>query len=109
MFRQVLFVTLSFFKRIFISLAAHASGEQVLFVDSAVDGYQRLLSGASVDGKDIHIIPKGVDGVRFIAKTLTGHRDVDALHIVSHSSEGELQLGSVSLSQETFVNYRRTF
>ena len=43
------------------------------------------------------------DGIRKITDTLAQKSDLDAIHIISHASDGAVQLGSAQLDFETLV------
>ncbi len=73
----------------------------VVFVDSAI-GESRALIDALV-GEDatgalsVYVFDSTRDGVAQIGETLTGLRDLGAIHILSHGTAGGLQLGSTRL------------
>ena len=43
------------------------------------------------------------DGITQITESLAGRSGIDAIHIVSHGRDGEVQLGNTTLSQETLA------
>uniref|UniRef100_UPI00257D07B3 DUF4347 domain-containing protein n=1 Tax=Pseudomonas sp. TaxID=306 RepID=UPI00257D07B3 len=73
------------------------SGIQVYFVDSAVADSQALIASFGPDA-EVHVLQAGQDGVEQIAQTLAGRSDIRAIHVFSHSTVGQLQLGSASLN-----------
>ena len=73
------------------------SGIQVYFVDSAVADSQALIESFGPDA-EVHVLQAGQDGVEQIAQTLAGRSDIRAIHVFSHSTAGQLQLGSASLN-----------
>jgi hypothetical protein len=81
---------------------------EVVFVDSGVEGHEQLvkdLSSREPEGRSLEVVllDPGRDGVEQITETLARSQDLDAVHIVSHGSEGAVQLGSVSLSAGTLA------
>ena len=83
---------------------------EIVFVDAGVEGYERLVQDLRADGAGgrwlevVLLDPEG-DGVAQITETLARFQDLDAVHIVSHGSEGSVQLGNVSLSSDTLDLY----
>lgn len=65
----------------------------IVFIESRVTGYQTLI--------DSFTQPAEV----FILTQLQGRTNVDALHIISHGSEGALYLGNTVLNQENLSAY----
>ena len=82
---------------------------QLIFVDESVDDYQLLIDDivAHRDPRSFEIvrIDSSSDGVDQITDTLGGRHDVAAVHIVSHGSAGQVQLGSSILSQDNLAGY----
>lgn len=77
---------------------------EVAFVDTSVEDYQTLLDGIA-EGVEIQLINGNQDGIAQIAAWAEQHNDYDAIHILSHGSEGSVQLGSVTLSSENLDQY----
>ncbi|MGE8588307.1 MAG: DUF4347 domain-containing protein [Alcaligenes sp.] len=73
---------------------------EVYFIDRTVDEADALAQSLP-PGAEVHFIERGVDGVRFMADTLNGRQDVDAVHILSHGEEGMLKLGTATLTLES--------
>ena len=68
---------------------------EIVFIDFSLPEHDALL--AAVDpNAEVHVIEASSDGLAFIAETLAGRTDVDAIHILSHGSAGSLQLGGSS-------------
>ena len=77
-----------------------AERQELVFIDTSVEDYQTLI--ASVDtNAEIILLDSTQDGVEQIVDALEGRNDIDAIHIVSHGNEGELQLGTSRLTLET--------
>jgi co-chaperonin GroES (HSP10) len=70
---------------------------EVAFVDSNVQDYQSLVAGMR-DGVEVHVLDSNQDGLTQISQILNGRSNIDAIHIVSHGAEGQVELGSLALS-----------
>jgi hypothetical protein len=80
------------------------SGISMIVIDSRVTGYQTLIDHLATPG-EIFIIDVGSDGVAQIAARLQGRSDIDALHIISHGSQGAMYLGSTVLDSGNLSMY----
>ncbi|TMH66874.1 MAG: DUF4347 domain-containing protein [Betaproteobacteria bacterium] len=76
--------------------APAAERNEIVFIDTGVEGYKALLSGVNPNARVV-LLDAGRDGVEQIAQFLSHESNVDAIHIVSHGSEGMLQIGTASL------------
>src|SRR3989442_2221166 len=76
--------------------APAAARNEIVFIDTGVEGYKELLAGVNPNARVI-LLDAGRDGVQQIAQFLSHESNVDAIHIVSHGSEGMLQIGTASL------------
>ena len=72
----------------------------LVFIDTNVKDYQTLLQGIDPNAKVILLDPTK-DGVGQIAQVVSQYDNIDALHIISHGSAGQLNLGSAVLNQST--------
>ena len=73
---------------------------EVVFVDPTVPNYQELLSGMDPH-IEVVMLDGGQDGVQQMASSLEGRTGINAIHIISHGTSGELHLGTGTLSTET--------
>ncbi|MEA5605826.1 DUF4347 domain-containing protein [Nostoc sp. UHCC 0252] len=71
----------------------------IVFIDTAVVNYQSLIDGIAL-GNEVVILDPNQDGLTQITEILAARKSnsVKSVHIVSHGSEGSLQLGSNSLN-----------
>ncbi|MEM8502625.1 MAG: DUF4347 domain-containing protein [Cyanobacteria bacterium P01_D01_bin.1] len=76
----------------------------VAFVDSAL-GQTDTLQQALSDKHVIQLSPN-TDGVEEITQVLSEYQNLESIHIFSHGSSGELQLGNATLSQAFVAEYR---
>jgi Ca2+-binding RTX toxin-like protein len=77
---------------------------EIIFIDATVEDYQSLIAGIKPDTKVV-ILDRTKDGVSQITKTLQGGK-YKTVHIVSHGSEGSLQLGSNQLNSGNLNTYK---
>jgi len=73
-----------------------SSDSQVVFIDPNVTGYQSLVSGLPPGTRYVVLNPNE-DGLQQIASYLQSHPGVDAIHLVSHGSEGQVEAGKTLL------------
>ena len=79
---------------------------EVIFVDTSTPDYQALVdhivSGSNdQDQYEIILIDSESDGLNTITSALASRSDVSAVHIISHGSEGNIELGSTNLTNAT--------
>jgi large repetitive protein len=73
-----------------------ATTNALIFIDTAVTGYDQLVAEWQGQGTII-LIDSSRDGVEQILAALAGRSDVDAIHIVSHGGEGAFNLGATRI------------
>ena len=81
---------------------------EIVFVDTGVDNYQALvddLNNNSDTSRNIEVVLLDSDsnGIEQISDTLKTRTDLDAVHIISHGSDGSVQLGNTSLNADTLA------
>ena len=77
---------------------------ELVFVDPATPDYQQLLDdllSRQDDCRQIEVVllEADRDGVAQIGDVLAGFRDLDAVHIISHGSDGAIRIGNTTLDQ----------
>ena len=72
---------------------------EIVFIDATVPDYQTLIDSAH-PGTQVVLLDPSQDGIAQITAALQGG-NFSAVHIVSHGSEGSIQLGSSILNAET--------
>ncbi|MCA8999268.1 MAG: DUF4347 domain-containing protein, partial [Planctomycetaceae bacterium] len=86
-------------------LAEHVQQEQrteLVFVDKRVGHYEELVPDLLQDETlEVHFLNRNGDGLAQIQAAIAGRTDIDALHIISHATPGELLLGTSRLNLET--------
>ena len=78
--------------------------KQVVFVNSNVSDYQTLVAGLP-QGTQVVILDSTKDGLSQIEQYLQQHPGVDAIHLVSHGADGNVQIGSTWLNQGDLSAY----
>jgi hypothetical protein len=84
------------------SQGAVQSRRELVIIDPGADDSEQLvadLRAASESDRllDVVVLDRDRDGIAQISEILAGYDNLDALHIVSHGSNGEVQLGSTRL------------
>ncbi|MGH1373413.1 MAG: DUF4347 domain-containing protein [Cellvibrionaceae bacterium] len=88
-----------------------SSPTQLIVIDTSTPDYQRLLSDVTQgEGADFQVLLLATDqnGVDQITQYLGGYgaQSFSAIHIISHGSDGAVQLGSLNLNESTLANQR---
>ncbi|MGL5063054.1 MAG: DUF4347 domain-containing protein, partial [Microcoleus sp.] len=74
-----------------------SANQQIIFVDSAVQNYQYLIQVADAATKTV-ILDNKSSGIAQITAALTTESNIAAIHIISHGSPGNIELGTESLN-----------
>ncbi|MEG4838227.1 DUF4347 domain-containing protein, partial [Microcoleus sp. B9-D4] len=77
--------------------------KQIIFVDSSVQDYQSLIQG--IDPAQIVILNENFSAIDQITNALADQKDIEAVHIVSHGSEGSLKLGADVLNDNNLETF----
>ncbi len=86
------------------TMPAEAQRNEIVFVISNVADYQTLLDGVN-PGAEVHVLDAARDGLAQMVQILAGRSGIDAIHVVSHGSEGALGLGTSNLTGQNLQNY----
>lgn len=70
---------------------------EIAFVDDSVADWQSLASSMPAGVEVVKLDSRG-DGLKQIADYLTSCSDVDAIHVLSHGSDGQVNLGTLTLN-----------
>nr|WP_222533414.1 Ig-like domain-containing protein [Azospirillum sp. 412522] len=76
--------------------------KEVVFILSDVADYQSFVDGAK-SGVEIVLLDASKDGLTQMAQWAQSHQGYDAIHVVSHGSEGTVNLGSLVLDSQTLA------
>ncbi|BCS55103.1 DUF4347 domain-containing protein [Geobacter sp. SVR] len=73
---------------------------EVVFIDAAVQDAQALADGIR-PGVEVVRLDAGRDGSEQMSEVLAHRRNLQAIHVISHGGDGEIQLGTLKLSNTT--------
>ena len=76
-------------------------GREVAVIDTGIKNHGLLEEIARNAGMDVILISAQENGFDRLAQSLENGPKIDALHILSHGSQGEITLGSATLSIQT--------
>ena len=93
-----------------IESAESAEMQELVFIDSTVEQSDQLVEGLleqKNDGRslEIYFLESDRDGIEQIGEILTGRSGVDAVHLVSHGTDGRVNLGNTWLSNDNLDSY----
>ncbi|MEA2958908.1 MAG: hypothetical protein QOJ58_4490, partial [Alphaproteobacteria bacterium] len=82
--------------------AQQTTTNEVVFVDAATPDYRQLIDdiAARASGErnlQVVLIENDSDGIHKITDVLSGLQNIDAIHIISHGSDGSVTLGATVL------------
>ena len=77
---------------------------EIVFILDNVDDWQTLVDGIR-PGIQIEVIDSAQDGLAQMAQFLDGRSGIDAIHILSHGSEGSVQLGALNLTAQNLQDH----
>ena len=82
----------------------NANTNQIVFIDSTVQDREIILASLGV-GTPWYIINNNENGLQQMAAVLADYADLDAIHIISHGSDGSLQLGESLVTQNILESH----
>ncbi|SNT18069.1 MULTISPECIES: autotransporter-associated beta strand repeat-containing protein, partial [unclassified Azospirillum] len=80
-----------------ISGSPASDRKEVAFIDTSVADWQTLRDGVK-DGVEVVLLDGSKDGLAQMAAWAEGKSGYDAIHVLSHGSEGQVQLGTLTLN-----------
>src|SRR5262245_1110211 len=84
-----------------VEIVGTPARQEIVFVDPTVRDFQALIDGIDNPNARVVLLDPTRDGVRQMAEVLKQYESVDAVHVISHGSEGQLDLGSSALNAVT--------
>ena len=80
--------------------------KELVFIDTDVENYQQLLNDILAQGEEdrnieVILLDNERDGIEQISETLANYDNLDAVHLISHGSEGSVELGNTYLNTES--------
>ncbi|WDE14098.1 cadherin-like domain-containing protein [Thalassomonas haliotis] len=94
-----------------LSLSSHEPARlELIIIDSSTKDYQLFVDDIVNNAANevvfkFALIEQGHDGIEQISRLLTQYTGLDALHLISHGDEGELNLGNTRLSLANLEQY----
>ncbi|MCZ2720967.1 DUF4347 domain-containing protein [Marinomonas sp. 15G1-11] len=76
---------------------------EIIFIEDNVADYQSLVDGTA-PGVEVVLLDSRGDGLVQMADFLADRQNIDSIHLISHGAEGQLNLGSNTLSSDTLVD-----
>ncbi|AOR63733.1 putative Ig domain-containing protein [Pectobacterium wasabiae] len=83
-----------------VAVAGEGSRKEVVFIDTSLTDYQTLVDNVP-SGVEVILLDGSKDGLSQLTEWAKTHSGYDAIHVLSHGGEGELQLGSLTLDSKT--------
>ncbi|NND98464.1 MAG: DUF4347 domain-containing protein, partial [Pirellulaceae bacterium] len=89
------------------SSATEQSSSEIIVIDSSLPDLQQFLDDLhqSDRDRDVFVLDANRDGVDQITEILSGRNGVESLHLVSHGSDGGIQLGNTWLTDDNLNAY----
>lgn len=81
--------------------------QEIVFVDGKLQDAQQLIAGLP-SGAEVVVLDSSKDGLQQIADYLKDRSDVDAIHLLSHGSEGTVELGNSWLNAQNIGQHSQT-
>ena len=84
--------------------------QQLVVIDERVENVEQLLSDLNTEGNvayQVVTIDEESDAIQQLTDLLSGQQQYDAMHIISHGSDGRLQLGNTELNSENLFDYQQ--
>ena len=85
-------------------LPPQAAAHEIVFIEGNIAQAQQLAAGVR-SGVQAIILDPSKDGLDQIAAALNGKTDLSAIHIISHGSDGALQLGELALNDAALQSH----
>ena len=90
------------------------SRSELVIIDSRAPNFQQLhndIINAQQQGRDINVVILDAhrDGVEQISEALSKYNKLDAVHIVSHGKDGQLQLGATQLNNQNLKQHNEKY
>ncbi len=87
-------------------LAQSENKKEVVFVDTEVKDYEQIIDGIKTSGNadrqiDIVLLDGEKNGIAQITEALSHYQNLDAVHLITHGSDGSIDFGSDQLNLQT--------
>ncbi|MFI3186795.1 MAG: DUF4347 domain-containing protein [Methylococcaceae bacterium] len=82
--------------------------QELVFVDTAVKNYQELLNDIYKQSNaerniQVVLLDNQIDGIQQISQVLSQYKNLDAIHLITHGSDGSIDMGNSQLNFESLV------
>ena len=84
--------------------AETAYASELIIIDTSVEEYDSLIAGLDeLDRRrfDVALIDSSRDGLAQLDEILSDRQDLDAVHLITHGSDGRIQIGDGSIDRTT--------
>ena len=81
-----------------LDVALNNGRKEVAFIDTGVADYQTLVDGIRA-GVEVVLLDAGQNGLTQMALWAQSHSGYDAIHVLSHGTQGSIFLGNTELNQ----------
>jgi hypothetical protein len=78
--------------------------KRIIFIDSNIQTSSSFNSDLDA-ASEIFTLDPEIDGVQQISEHLAGRQGVESIHIISHGSEGQINIGNTLLNNENLSSY----
>lgn len=86
------------------SFAQDIAPQAIAFIDSTVQDYAQLATAIAAQAS-VYLLDPLQDAVSQITQTLLQHQNISSVHLLSHGSSGNLQMGRTQLNPQTLSQY----
>jgi len=91
-----------------LSNSAEQFRYELVIVDTATPDYQQLIDDVLAQNTDANLVEvvlldSSRDGIEQLTDILSGYSGLDAVHLISHGSDGAITLGNTTLNSETLM------
>ncbi|MGD9126238.1 MAG: DUF4347 domain-containing protein, partial [Planctomycetia bacterium] len=92
------------------TLPQETTRHEIVFVDTGSPDYQQLVDSLLANNDEtreieVVLLDAQQDGISQITEILSRYENLDAVHIISHGSNGTVSLGDLSLSSDNIDSY----
>ena len=82
---------------------AQAHANHLVIIDAAAGEIETLMEAVPA-GADFAILDQTQDGIQQISAILQSRQELASIHLISHATEGQLQIGSTAMTTQTLQN-----
>jgi len=93
-------------------VSVETASRQLIVVDQRIEGHETLVSDIYANGDsaayDVLLVRPEENGFERVSEYLNGMANYGAVHIFGHQNDGQIELGSETLSSDSFQDYEAT-